>query len=265
VLLRIGRGSEAIYTTTAARGLSFGYIPEHLAGQDGVVLSAEAERVTIPAAPADQDLSVVDVVVQLDATGAATVAVRETYVGAAASSWRENLRAVAEAELQQRFEEGYVAHVVPGAHVTALRILGRGDPEAPLVLEYTFQVPAIGRIQGDRWLIPPLFGVRLAPRFAETPTRRTTQIVGAIAQDVRMRVIPPRGAPMALPGADAALRGPGGAEVRVTGAVGAGDTTVTTRVRVPLARIAPSDYAAFADFCRRADDALSRELGISIR
>ncbi|MBK7773440.1 MAG: DUF3857 domain-containing protein [Sandaracinaceae bacterium] len=265
VLLRIGRGSDAIYTTTAARGLSFGYIPEHLAGQDGVVLSAEAERVTIPAAPANQDLSVVDVVVQLDATGAATVSVRETYVGAAASSWRENLRAVAEAELQQRFEEGYVAHVVPGAHVTSLRILGRGDPEAPLVLEYSFQVPAIGRVQGDRWMIPPLFGVRLAPRFAETPTRRTTQIVGAIAQDVRMRVIPPRGAPMAVPGADAALRGPGGAEVRVTGAVGAGDTTVTTSVRVPLARIAPSDYAAFADFCRRADDALSRELGISIR
>ena len=51
----------------------------------------------------------------------------------------------------------------------------------------------------------------------------------------------------------------------MTGAVGAGDTTVTTSVRVPLARIAPSDYPAFADFCRRADDALSRELGISIR
>lgn len=265
VLLRIGTGSEAIYTTTAARGLAFGYIPEHLSGQDGVVLSAAAERVTIPNAPADQDLSVVDVVVQLAPTGAAQLTVRETYVGAAASSWRENLRAVPEAELQDRFEEGYVAHVVPGAHVTNLRIVGREDPEAPLVLEYTFEVAAIGRIQGDRWMIPPLYGVRLAPRFAELPARRTTQIVGAIAADVRMRVIPPRGVPNPVPGADAALRGPGAATVRVASQVGQSDTTVTSQVRVPLARIAPSDYAAFADFCRRADDALSRELSIPIR
>lgn len=265
VLLRIGRGDEAIYTTTAARGLAFGYIPEHLAGQDGVVLSAEAERVTVPRVSVEQDLSVVDVVVELANTGAARLTVRETYIGAAASSWRENLRAVPEAELKDRFEEGYVAHVVPGARVTDLRIAGRDDPEAPLVLEYVFEVPAIGRVQGDRWMIPPLFGVRLAPRFAETPTRRTTQIVGSIAADVRMRVIPPRGAPNATPGADATLRGPGGAEVRVSSQVGASDTTVTTRVRVPLTRIAPSDYPTFADFCRRADDALSRELTIPIR
>ena len=153
----------------------------------------------------------------------------------------------------------------PGAHVTNLRIVGREDPEAPLVLEYTFEVAAIGRIQGDRWMIPPLYGVRLAPRFAELPARRTTQIVGAIAADVRMRVIPPRGAPNPVPGADAALRGPGAATVRVASQVGQSDTTVTSQVRVPLARIAPSDYAAFADFCRRADDALSRELSIPIR
>ena len=265
VLLRIGRGDDAIYTTTLARGLSFGYIPASLGGQDGVVMGSGAERVTIPRPPLEQDLSTVDAVVQLAPTGAASVQVRETYIAASAASWRENLRALPAAELQARFEEGYVAHIVPGAHVTALRITGREDPEAPLVLEYTFEVPAIGRIQGNHWRLPPLFGVRLAPRFAETPTRRTTQIIGPIAADVRMRVVPPRGAPPATPGPDATLTGAGGAEVRVSSTVTAADTTVVTRVRVPLARVAPSEYAGFADFCRRADDALSRELSIPIR
>jgi hypothetical protein len=38
-----------------------------------------------------------------------------------------------------------------------------------------------------------------------------------------------------------------------------------TRIRMPLARVEPGDYAAFAAFCRRADDALSQELAIPIR
>jgi hypothetical protein len=265
VLLRVGTGPDAIYTTVVARGLAFGYIPVQLGGQDAVVLSAEAERVTIPRPSLEQDLSVIDAVVQLAPSGAASIQVRETYIAASAASWRENLRAVPAAELQTRFEEGYVAHIVPGAHVTSLRITGREDPEAPLVLEYTFEVPALGRIQGDQWRLPPLFGVRLAGRFAETPTRTTTQIIGPMAADVRLRVIPPRGAPPATPGADASFTGAGGAEVRVSSVATATDTTVTTRVRVPLARVAPSEYAAFAEFCRRADDALSRELSIPLR
>ncbi|MCA9576968.1 MAG: DUF3857 domain-containing protein [Polyangiales bacterium] len=265
VLLRIGSGAETIYTTAVARGLSFGYIPPHLGGQDAVVLTATAERVTVPRAPLEQDRSAVDAVVQLMPTGGATIQVRETYVAASAASWRENLRAVPAAELRERFEEGYVAHIVPGARITALRITGREDPEAPLVLEYTFEVPALGRIQGDQWRLPPLFGIRLASRFAETPTRQTTQIIGPIATDVRMRVIAPRGAPAPTPGADANLTGAGGSEVRVASTVEGNATTVTTRVRVPLSRVAPGDYTAFADFCRRADDALSRELSIPLR
>ena len=125
--------------------------------------------------------------------------------------------------------------------------------------------PIASLIQGDQWRLPPLFGIRLASRFAETPTRQTTQIIGPIATDVRMRVIAPRGAPAPTPGADANLTGAGGSEVRVASTVEGNATTVTTRVRVPLSRVAPGDYTAFADFCRRADDALSRELSIPLR
>ncbi len=266
VLLRIGEGPNAIYTVTAARGLSFGYVPMHLRGQDGVVLAPGAERVRIPTGPLEQDLRSIDVEVRLDATGGAELHVRETYVGAAAASWREDLLSVPEAELRQRFEEGYVAaRVLPGARLSGLQVLGRHDASQPLVLDYTFRVPAVGRIQGDRWMIPPLFGMRLAPAFAETPTRTTTEVIGSIAADVRMRVFPPRGVAPATPGADVSLRGAGGTEVSVRSERGTDSTTTMTRIRMPLARVEPGDYAAFAAFCRRADDALSQELAIPIR
>ena len=73
-----------------------------------------------------------------------------------------------------------MAQIVPGAELTGLQVRGANDSNRPLELEYTFDVPAIGRVQGDYWMVPQLFGVRLSRSFATTASRTTAQVIGTI-------------------------------------------------------------------------------------
>ena len=113
-------------------------------------------------------------------------------------------------------------------------------------------------------MIPSLFPSQLAAGYATLPTRRTTEIVGPGASDIRMRLRVPPGVALPEGPPTVTLEGPGGARFTMRSRTDGDALVVERTVRVPLMRVPVSTYPAFAEFCRRADEAESREVRIRV-
>jgi len=266
VLVRITGPRGPIWLATGDRGAPFGYVPPPLRGQDGIVLAAGAPRVRIPEGAAHADRRTLDLDVQLRADGSAAVAATETFRGMGAVYWRQQLEEIPNDQLEQRFEEAYVARLVAGASLSSLRMTGREDPEAPLVFEYAFEVSALGRRIGDHWAIPGLFPTRLAQSLARLPARTTTELVPSpVDVEVVAHIVAPSGVAMPEIPRPIDLRGPHGMKFTLVGSRDGSALVLTRSVWVPTSRIEASEYPAFAELCRAADEAESREVPIALR
>ncbi len=262
LLVALGDGR---FLSTAERGAPFSYVPPLLRGQEAVVLDRGAPRVRIPAGADDADRREVEVDAHLRDDGSAVVEVVETFHGANAIGWRNDLEGVPDATLESRFGEAYVARLVPGAEMTRLRIVGREDPERPLVLEYAFEVRSLGRRQGERWIVPGLFPTHLAPTYAGLGQRTTTQLVAPpIDVEARVTVHLPASVSVPEPPRAVELSGPNGARFRMEGEREGQAFTLRRSVRLPVMRVAPTEYAVFARFCRAVDQAEARETAIDL-
>ena len=265
LLVMLGEEGSRRFLSTSERGARYGYIPPMLRGQEALVLERGAPRVTLPAAESGTDLRTVEVDARLREDGSALVEVVETFRGAGAVGWRNDLEGVPDATLESRFEEAYVSRLVPGAQMTRLRITGRESPERPIVFEYAFEVRSLGRRQGDAWMVPGLFPTQLAPVYARLGERTTTQIVAPpLDVDARVTVHLPSGVATPAAPADVAVRGPTGARFRLAGERGEDSITMRRRIVLPVMRVTPSEYPGFARFCRAVDQAEARELSISL-
>ncbi|MEO0325918.1 MAG: hypothetical protein AAF447_23410, partial [Myxococcota bacterium] len=259
-----GPGSDVTYLTTAARGVPYGYLSPHLRGMDAFVLLpyAEAEelrRVELPAAEPGAESQRVELVVRVDARGDGMLRAVERYRGAAAINWRNDLDGVPAAVLDARFEEAYVARLFSGARMRSLRIAGREDPDAALVFRYDADVPQLARPSAGGMALTPLLPEALTARFAQAAERETTLIVAPpLDREVVVRVEDGAGAGSSL--APVTVEGPGGARFTMESQREGQDLVLTRRLRLPMMRVAPEDYAAFVRFCRAVDEAEAREL-----
>ena len=248
---------------TGARGIPFGYASPMVRGQDGVVLvpfesSDEVRAITVPPAPEGSDRHVIELLADLGEGGAASVSVTETLRGSDAITWRENLENIPAAALNERFEQAYVSSILPGASLRSLRITGTGDTSAPLVLHYELTMPNLTRQQGSEEILPALFPAQLGANFASQAARTTTQLVGP---PVDLEIIltlrhPGRATPIEA----VELVGPGGARFEMSVDAAEGTTTITRKLLVPMMRVEPNAYPAFAAWAREVDGAEAREL-----
>lgn len=264
LLVRMQSNAGPIWIATGQRGAPFGTIPPNLRGMDALVLNAAAEHATVTTPPIETDLRTVEVDMTLDEGGDARFDVQETFRGAGAALWRMQLEGVPAANLEDAFDEGYVSRILPGAHMTSLRITGREEHDQPLVLHYEFEVDGIGHVASGRRMLPALIPTQLTNAFARLASRTTTQVLTpGLAIDLRLTVHVPQGAEVSsLPDAEAEMGGPHGATAHyVTRRTGDG-FVLERQVRVPRMRILPTEYGAFAGFCREADEVEGREIGV---
>ncbi|MBK8171305.1 MAG: hypothetical protein IPK60_13295 [Sandaracinaceae bacterium] len=259
-LVRVRVDSGWVWLSPADRGAPFGYVPRLLRDQDGIVLNASGDHVRVRGNIANEDLLSVEVDVRLGDDSTARIDVVETLHGAGAIAWRNQLENIPAAELERRFEEGYVARLVPGAVLAALEIQGRDENEAPLVMRYSFDVRGYGRHVGGRWVLSSLFPTQLQAAYAQRAARTLPELI-ATPLDRRL-VVRFHASSDALPAAlpEVRIAGPQGASVHIVSAVDGDKLTITRDLSLPLMRIEPADYPAFAVFCRQADEAESREL-----
>jgi hypothetical protein len=248
-----------------ARHAPFGYLPPQVRGERALVISPGAEQIAIPAVELSRELRSVELDIALAADGQGKLHVRETHRGASAVEWRNDLDAIPLAELQTRFEQSYASSVIPGARLTKLSIEARELPDQPLVLDYEVEVTDLGQRSGAQQRIAGLFPTLLATRYARQGARTTTEIIAPPqAIDVRTRFTLPAGARVAALPKGGAVSHPSQARFESSAETKPGQVELRRSLRLPIARVEPGDYAAFAAFCRGADAIEASELVIEL-
>ncbi len=261
LVVRIDGTTGPLWVETGLRRSAFGTLSPLVRGQDALILDAPFERTRVAMPDDEVDRRDVDVELTVGADGNATAVVSETFRGVAAATWRNELADVPEAQLEDLFEENYVARLLPGASMRSLRMTGREDPEMPLVFRYEIAVEDIGRVEGGTRLLPSLFPSSLTSAFARLASRERTQVVPATVLAVRVAIHAPPGTTVEAP-EDDTFEGREGMAVRYTSETTADGLITTRSVRMPRMRIPPAEYPAFAALCRQVDEHEQREVRV---
>lgn len=265
VLVR-ARGSEGwVWMSVGQTGAAFGTLPPLVRGMDAIVLNASAERTTVAATPDESDMRTVEVEVFVELDGSARFEVSETFRGAGAALWRDQLEAIPSAQLEDLFDQAYVSRLLPGAHTTSLVITGRQDTAMDLTVTYEFEVDEIGREVRDVRLVPALYPTLLTPAYARLADRAVTQVIGApLVVEARVRVHVPAGANVGTLPDPLTLHGPHGAQASWSATLDGSVVTLARRVHVPRMRVLPEEYDALAEFCQDTDEAEAFELRLEM-
>jgi hypothetical protein len=234
-------------------------MPPTLAGQPGILIDAHAPRVTMPAYRSADHTRAITIHLALDRDGNGRADVTERLHGTWAVTWRELLRQIDAANLEREFES-YVGHQVTAASLTSLHIDGQDDPNADLVLHYTFTAPGIATPRENGLVFEGVYPAELAGTFAQLP-RRTTTFYQAepLETSLDLTVSLPPGASVAeMPrnasADDPALRWTVRYERTPDG------FHFVRAISAPPARVTPDHYAAFANAARAIDTAESQRL-----
>jgi hypothetical protein len=263
LVLRVAGERGPIWLHAGARHAPFGYLPPQIRGEQALILNAAAESAATPANVLENDRRDIDVQISLDKSGKAKLRVRETHRGTSAVAWRNDLDEVPQAELNARFEESYASNVVPGGRLDSVSFDAREDPEAPLVINYELSVDSLGHRVGDELRVPGLFPASLQGQFARLSQRTTTALIApAQASQVHIRLLVPKGAKVRSVPKAAAL-GFGDAKFEVAVEAKPDQVDLTRTLRVPVRRVTPAEYPAFATFCRGVDLAEAAEMAVS--
>ncbi len=265
LLVRTVIGGRPVYLFTGAQGTPFGYVPVTLLGMDGLVVGPRLERVEIPRGDDAQDRRVVTIEGELEADGSAHLRVVESYHGAGAIAWRENLEGIPAAVLEQRFEEMYAGQLFPSAELRSLEIDGRDDPEEPIVLRYAIDVDSIGHREGARLVLGSLLPLDIAASLTRLPERTTTQIVAPMVAEIALALALPDGVEMPELPAPVEVAGPSGATVRMRTGRDDGRIEIVRSLSVPRMRVEPASYDALVRFGRLADQAEARPVRLVLR
>lgn len=265
LLLRVKTERGPVLLHAGARHAPFGYLPPQVRGERALVVNAAAEVIDTPAGDLESERHDIELDVTLTPEGQGKLHVRETHRGASAVEWRNDLDAIPQAELETRFEQSYASSVIPGARLTKLAIEAREQPEQPLVFDYEVEVSDLGQRSGAQQRIAGLFPTLLAARFARQGVRSTTQLVAPpLALDVHTRIRLPKGARVLTLPKGGALGHPSKASFSAQAESEPELLQLHRSLRLPVARVSPSDYASFAAFCRGTDAIEASELVLEL-
>jgi hypothetical protein len=260
-------GKKTLWLFTAERHAPLGYLPPLLRGQPVLMVDERVTRTTVPPAGKDDELRRLVMDVTLAKDGSAKVQAVETVRGSGAVSWRSSLESVPQAELEQRFEEQYVARLLPGARLQKLELVGLDRSAPQLELRYAFEVSALGRPVGEQWALPTVMPTELAQSLAQAAQRETTALLpSALEVDVVVRFHLPKAPVLAMPQPEkleAAIPG----RPRFSAVTRKdGDALVVERsLRLPVMRVDPKHYPTFSGFCQRVDAIEAREMLVRLK
>jgi hypothetical protein len=267
LLVTYDDGQQPIWLFTVERDAPFGYVPALLRGQPALLLAAGAPRTVVPNAAAHQDLRQLTLDITLAKDGSAHVEALETLRGTGAVSWRGQLQSIPAPELGQRFEEEYLARLLPGARLDKLHISGREQEAETLQLQYTFDVSVLGRRAGANWALPSMLASHLSQTYAQLDQRTTTMLVPMpLDVEITLRVHLPKGTkrpstvdPVRL---QAAIEGKPRFDMSTK--VDGDTLIIERRLDMPLMRVPTNAYQAFASFCRMVDVAEAKEVAVQL-
>jgi hypothetical protein len=265
------RGAEPVWLDLAWRRAPLGVVLPQARGQEALILPepgepspAGANPVRVPeragpGVPLDSHRIDLDLVLHEDGTAEGRAS--ERFDGFEAASARERLAETPAAQLAQALEAA-LQRGFRGAELLAHAVDDPADPAAPLVLRTRFRAGwgVASPEEGNLRLPGRLWPILLGPRYLQRASR-TAPLLLAQPERVTARAVillPPGFSPRGE-AFNASIDSPFG---RFTARSEKHDRSfvVEESFELRMQRIAPADYAAFADFCQAVDRAQEREL-----
>jgi hypothetical protein len=242
----------------------YGYLPSSLRGQPAIVLKPGAPRETT-SSEGSKDGVVSEGTAVLEADGSAKLDLRQRYEGKFAISLRSALETIPDARVKDAIESRLLPASLPGARLVRLEVQKLADLDEPLTLAMKIEMPSFARARGDELVVSPPFAVNVAG-LAGLPSRETPLYLSeqvATRSVVSLRVTLPDGAKVATDLAAVTARD-ADRTVAVRDRVEGGALVFDRTIDVPAGRVQPEAYAAFQQFVRGADEALQRDVVVTL-
>jgi hypothetical protein len=260
-LLFVGEAPEAAWLTLAEQYAPFGYVPVEARGMPGHELAIDGRTPVVVPAIGDQDRLEYEGSVELDASGAARLALTQRFVGKYAMRLRAGLEQVPEGRLHEVLEGRLLGQALPGAQLLKYEIMGQRDLDAPLELRMQVALGKFADVQADRLVIEPPLMPKLG-RLATLPARQTPLLVReAMHQSARLSIRLPPGA--RVWGTEQGRVREGEDQVLARDQVKDGILILDREVSIGAGRVSSEEYAKFLAFTERADQLISQPIVIS--
>jgi hypothetical protein len=264
-LLRVRGQKSSVWLTLGNKHAPFGYVPAELRGMPAVVFTESGREEVKTPSLGTLDHASTDGTIALSADGNATFELVQTFHGKYATGLRGALIELPERQIRDAIEGRLLGGPLRGVELSEYKIDGVSDPDAPIRITTRSRSRAFAQEVGGVLIVqPPAFGPRLS-QLAKLATRQTPLIiVDAASQSMKLTITLPKGAVIeAKPRAQRIADGERSVDVRDR--VEDKKLVLERNVTLPAGRVQPGEYAAFKEFTRRADEAVSGSVRIRLR
>lgn len=261
LLLRVDLPGGPAWLDGAARQAPFGALLPQLRDREALVLPRPGEAPTRDRTPATlpvREGRESRFVVRLAPDGSAGLEGIEIFSGAVGGAVKELLATLDETQRRQGIEMLYAGSLT-GLSIGEVALEGLEEPEQPLTVRWRGRAPAVARVDGDglrlEWLGPPAL---LARQYASVSSRAAPLLIDEPpGQRTRVEVVPPPGLAAVALASPRRIDSPFGRYQRREWTEGRA-LLWEEELEVPLARIPPADFPAFAAFAAAVDAEQSR-------
>jgi cellulose synthase operon protein C len=264
LLLRVALPGGPAWLDGSGRHVPFGALQERLRDREALILPRPGEPPTRDRTPASVPIAEgreSEYEVRLAADGSAELTGTEKFSGVIGAAAKELFLRADETQQRQAIEMIYAGSLT-GLSIGEVTLGGLDEPDQPLTIRWRGRAPALAQMSGAglqlEWLGPPS---QLARQFATVSSRSSPLLVDELlGQRTRGTVVPPAGfaAPAAAPSQIDSLFGRYQRRERNEG----GALLWEEELVVPLARISPADFPAFAAFAAAVDAAQGRSVAL---
>jgi hypothetical protein len=200
---------------------------------------------------------------KLKADGSASAKLVLEFHGKYATGLRTALAELPENRLHDVLESRLLGASLRGARLEHYAVKDLDDLDKPLSFELHAQVPHLAQLNGKTLILSPPFMPQLSG-LAKLPTRQTPLLIGeAEHHEVELTIEFPESAKITSKVQSRTFTD-AERQVTVRDRIDQNKLELHRIVDMPAGRIQPGKYAAFVEFARDADDALSSSIRIRL-
>ncbi|MBI2193750.1 MAG: DUF3857 domain-containing protein [Planctomycetes bacterium] len=247
-------GRPEIWIEPVRSGVPFGYISPAFGGTRGLLVLGQGEAfVEIPHRPPEQDRISTVLSGRVSSEGDLDAQVETEYTGFSAGSIRVMVENFSYQQWLQRIERN-LSEAVRGASASDMTLENPDDPEKPVVIRYRFKASRFARREGNSLRVTQFLGTHnLVQRFAALPGRRIPLLIPSpLNTRMETRLSFPEGSTLTHRPPDLVAESIFARFESVGQEEGAMVRLVRSLV-MPIQRVTPQDYPAFAQFCQQVE------------
>jgi hypothetical protein len=251
-----------LFLDGTAEGAGSRELPAMDQGAVALIIDEQTPKLTrLPVLPASSSPHLRKVELALASDGSAQLAFESTVSGVNAAGWRARYHAEGtRRERATRDFSGVFGALEIGKDPSSLVVKDSDDVEKPITLELKAKAAVAARKEGDSLSVPAAASLDLVSTLGTLSARKNPLVVGGLSSSQEERTIKlPAGMKVRSIPTDVSLDTPFGTVVLEAKQEGA-KVVVKSQLALKKQRVAPSEYAAFRDFCQKADDALSQRV-----